>query len=92
MISRNTRAFGRVFLRTPVLSQLFAYAHLRHQPAEVVDCVLLQRETFHIDFVMGVAGLVTMMVWNSLTPDRRDAHVLGTLPITSCQLSDFSST
>ena len=66
-------------------SQLFAYAHLRHQPFEVIDRTLLQRETFHIDFVMGVAGLVTMMVWSSLTPDRRDAHVLGPLPITSRQ-------
>ena len=63
--------------------QLFAYAHLRHQPFAVIDRTLLQRETFHIDFVMGVAGLITMMVWSSLTPDRRDAHVLGTLPITS---------
>ena len=66
-------------------SQLFAYAHLRHQPFEVIDRTLLQRETFHIDFVMGVAGLITMMVWSSLTPDRRDAHVLGPLPITSRQ-------
>ena len=64
-------------------SQLFAYAHLRHQPAEVIDRTLLQRETFHVDFVMGVAGLITMLVWSSLTPDRRDAHVLGTLPITA---------
>jgi hypothetical protein len=67
------------------VSQLFAYAHLRHQPFEVIDRTLLQRETFHIDFVMGVAALVTMMVWSSLTPDRRDAHVLGPLPITSRQ-------
>ncbi|HEX8030884.1 MAG TPA: hypothetical protein VF491_20570, partial [Vicinamibacterales bacterium] len=66
-------------------SQLFAYAHLRHQPAEVIDRTLLQRETFHIDFVMGVAGLITMMVWSSLTPDRRDAHVLGPLPIPARQ-------
>ena len=66
-------------------SQLFAYAHLRHQPFEVIDRTLLQRETFHIDFVMGVAGLVTMMIWSSLTPDRRDAHVLGPLPITARQ-------
>ena len=64
-------------------SQMFAYAHLRHQPFEVIDRTLLQRETFHVDFVMGVAGLVTMMVWSSLTPDRRDAHVLGPLPITA---------
>jgi hypothetical protein len=115
VISRNTKALGKVFfgrlfendvfsssvaasssvmwllglLAVPgvmfSVSQLFAYAHLRHQPAALVDRVLLQRETFHIDFVMGVAGLITMMVWSSLTPDRRDAHVLGTLPITSRQ-------
>ena len=115
MISRHTKALGRVFfgrlfendvfsssvaasssvlwllafLAVPGVmfsgSQLFAYAHLRHQPFEVIDRTLLQRETFHIDFVMGVAGLVTMMVWSSLTPDRRDAHVLGPLPITSRQ-------
>ena len=42
-----------------------------------------ERQAFHIDFVMGVAGLITMLVWGSLTPDRRDAHVLGPLPITS---------
>ena len=67
------------------VSQLFAYAYLRHQPFEVIDRTLLQRETFHIDFVMGVAGLITMMIWSSLTPDRRDAHVLGPLPITARQ-------
>lgn len=64
-------------------SQMFAYARLRHLPFEVMDRTLLQRETFHIDFVMGVAGLITMMVWSSLTPDRRDANVLGHLPVTS---------
>ena len=115
MISRNTKALGRVFfgrlfendvfsssvaasssvmwllalLAVPGVmfsgTQLFAYAHLRHQPFEVIDRTLLQRETFHIDFVMGVAALITMMVWSSLTPDRRDAHVLGTLPITARQ-------
>lgn len=65
------------------VAQLFAYAHLRHQPFEVIDRTLLQRETFHINFVMGVAGLITMMIWSSLTPDRRDANVLGHLPVTS---------
>jgi hypothetical protein len=67
------------------VSQLFAYAHLRHQPFEVIDRTLLNRETFHIDFVMGIAALITMMVWSSLTPDRRDAHVLGPLPISARQ-------
>ena len=63
--------------------QIFAYAHLRHLPPEVIDRTLLTREAFHIDFVMGVAGLITMMIWSSLTPDRRDTNVLGHLPITS---------
>jgi hypothetical protein len=67
------------------VTQKIAYAHLRQQPFEVIDRTLLQRETFHIDLVMGVAGLVTMMIWSSLTPDRRDAHVLGPLPIIARQ-------
>ena len=44
----------------------------------ILDRALLQSQAFHIDFVMAVAGLVTMIVWGSLTPDRRDALVLGT--------------
>lgn len=64
-------------------AQLFYWAHIRHMPEEVQDRTLLVSQAFHIDFVMAVAGIVTMMVWNSLTPDRRDAHVLGPLPVTA---------
>ena len=36
---------------------------------------------------MAVAGIVTMIVWGSLTPDRRDALVLGPLPVTAREQS-----
>src|SRR5687768_6879727 len=69
-------------------TQIFSWAHLRATGIRlddpmIVDSALLRSQAFHIDFVMAVAGLVTMIVWGSLTPDRRDALVLGPLPITS---------
>ena len=69
-------------------SQIFFWAHIRAMGSRmndplIVDRALLQSQAFHIDFVMAVAGLVTMIVWGSLTPDRRDALVLGPLPITA---------
>lgn len=69
-------------------SQIFYWAHIRATSIRqddplILDRALLQSQAFHIDFVMAVAGLVTMIVWGSLTPDRRDALVLGPLPITS---------
>jgi hypothetical protein len=69
-------------------TQIFSWAHLRATGIRlddpmIVDSALLRSQAFHIDFVMAVAGIVTMLVWGSLTPDRRDALVLGPLPITS---------
>jgi len=68
-------------------SEVFKWAHVRamgdrlNSPL-ILDRALLTSQAFHIDFVMAVSGLVTMLVWGSLTPDRRDALVLGPLPIT----------
>ncbi len=69
-------------------AQIFSWAHLRAMGIRlddpmIVDSALLRSQAFHIDFVMAIAGIVTMMVWSSLTPDRRDALVLGALPITA---------
>lgn len=68
-------------------SEVFRWAHLRAMGIRrgdplIVDQALLTSQAFHIDFVMAVSGLVTMLVWGSLTPDRRDALVLGSLPVT----------
>jgi hypothetical protein len=68
-------------------SQIFFWAHIRATGVRlddplIADRALLTSQAFHIDFAMAVSGIVTMLVWGSLTPDRRDALVLGPLPIT----------
>ena len=63
-------------------SLIFAYAHQRALGAAVQDRSMMVNQAFHVDFAMAIAGLVTMLVWGSLTPDRRDALVLGHLPVT----------
>ena len=51
-------------------SSLFFWGHMHTQPLEVQDRALLTQEGFHVGFAMAMAGLVTMLVWGSLTPDR----------------------
>lgn len=63
------------------VNQLFFYARVRTFEPDRQDRILFVSQAFHIDFAMAVAGLVTMLVWLSLTPDRRDALVLGPLPL-----------
>lgn len=62
-------------------SQMFYYAHVRTFAPALQDRLLLASQTFHVHFAMAMAGLVTMLVWTSLAPDRRDALVLGPLPV-----------
>ena len=64
------------------VSQYYFYAHARTFAPEQQDRILLVSQAFHVDFAMAIAGIVTMLVWTSLTPDRRDAFVLGSLPVT----------
>lgn len=61
-------------------SQMFNYAHVRTFAPEAQDRIFFASQAFHVNFAMAIAGLVTMMVWTSLTPDRLDALVLGPLP------------
>ena len=68
--------------------QSFTWAHLRATARRlddpmIVDRALLAYQSFYIAVAMAVAFVVTMMVWSSLTPDRKDALVLGPLPVTS---------
>ncbi|MCC7179971.1 MAG: hypothetical protein IT177_16460 [Acidobacteria bacterium] len=62
-------------------SQMFNYAHVRTFAPEAQDRIFFASQAFHVNFAMAIAGLVTMMVWTSLTPDRLDALVLGPLPL-----------
>ena len=65
------------------VSQYYFYAHARTFTPEAQDRILFVSQVFHVDFVMAIAGLVTMLVWTSIAPDRRDALVLGPLPVTA---------
>ena len=68
--------------------QVFTWSHLRGMALRqnnplIVERFLIGYQAFHIAFAMAVAGIVTMMVWSSLTPDKRDALVLGPLPVST---------
>ena len=68
--------------------QSFTWAHLRATARRlddpmIVDRALMAYQTFYIAVAMAVAFVVTMMVWSSLTPDRKDALVLGPLPVSA---------
>lgn len=62
--------------------QFYFYAHARTFSPDRLDRIMFVSQAFHVDFAMAMAGLMTMLVWTSLTPDRRDALVLGPLPVT----------
>lgn len=68
-------------------SQYYFYAHARTFTPDIQDRILFVSQVFHVDFAMAMAAVVTMLVWTSLAPDRRDAFVLGPLPITSRELA-----
>ena len=68
--------------------QTFTWAALRASARRlgdpmIVDRALMAFQSFYIAVAMAVAFVVTMMVWSSLTPDRKDALVLGPLPVTA---------
>lgn len=68
--------------------QSFTWAHLRATARRLDDPMIVDRarlayQSFYIAAAMAVAFVVTMMVWSSLTPDRKDALVLGPLPVTA---------
>ena len=57
----------------------------RYGTAKLPRAVLLvnawQAEEFLIATSMAIAGLFAVLAWNTLMPDRRDAMVLGALPV-----------
>lgn len=68
-------------------SQLYFFAHARTFAPEKLERILVISQTLHVAFAMSVAGLLTMLVWTALSPDRRDALVLGPLPVATRELA-----
>jgi hypothetical protein len=63
------------------------YSHLLSAPrfAETLERSYLSHQTLFVDVAMAVAVVAITLVWNSLTPDRKDVMVLGSLPVTPAQ-------
>jgi hypothetical protein len=49
--------------------------------AELRAWVALGDQTLLVSLIMAVTGLFTVIGWDALLPDRRDAHILGGLPL-----------
>lgn len=53
---------------------------LQAPPASLPDSLLLHRLIF-ITLSMTIAGVVTLIIWDGVFPDRRDARILTPLPV-----------
>ena len=53
---------------------------LHESPTSIHDALLLHRLIF-ITLSMTIAGVVTLIIWDGVFPDRRDARILTPLPV-----------
>jgi hypothetical protein len=58
-------------------TQLMQVARLNH----LIEPSRLSHQALFVNAAMAAAVVVTALLWNSLTPDRRDVMVLGSLPV-----------
>ena len=63
----------------------YKYLALKDHPAALMQAMLLDRLLF-ITLTMASLGLVALVVWDGVFPDKRDVRVLGVLPIRSRDL------
>src|SRR5436190_10672506 len=56
-------------------------AAARHAP-EMIDQMLAQLSVIYVSYSIVTTGLITVFVWDALSFDRRDAMVIGPLPLT----------
>lgn len=74
------------FLATPgVMFSFLMSLHYSNLSPSLKDRSILGHQALLVDFAMAAAAIATMMVWSSLTPDRRDVMVLGALPVKTGQ-------
>jgi hypothetical protein len=57
-----------------------------HVPAGVLSRMLLVDRLLFITLAMTAMGFVALVVWEGVFPDRRDARILGALPLPGRQL------
>jgi hypothetical protein len=53
----------------------------RMEGPEAVRVASVAEKTFYLGFSMMASGVVTVIAWGSLLPDKRDTLILGSLPV-----------
>lgn len=67
------------FLRSIRLFSTFSILSL--EPMEVRFAALWTEKLFYVNWAMATTAFVTVLAWEALLPDRRDALILQTLPL-----------
>jgi hypothetical protein len=71
-------AMGAMFSGMLLLRNAF---RLSTASADVQSWVALGDQTLLVSLIMAATGLFTVIGWDALLPDRRDAQILGALPL-----------
>jgi hypothetical protein len=84
MPQAQVAVWSLAFLATPglILPVKFATGNLRmnSDPGSIVHALLVFR-LFFITLTMTAIGIVALMIWDGVFPDRRDARILTPLPV-----------
>lgn len=76
--SRLSQQFGTIFVTISILFSLPVLLSGGHHPSLSGEWT---GEHFFIETTMTIAGLITVLNWDSAFPDRRDVLVLAPLPV-----------
>lgn len=71
----------------PVAQDLVKYNFIRHFRPELVERSLWSDEALFLLLSCGAIGIVSVVMWDTLFPNRRDVFVLGPLPLETRVLS-----
>lgn len=67
-------------LRVP-LGAWRLYMWVANRTPDVVDLATYGHKLFFLGYTLFVVGLLTLVIWDGIFPDRRDAWTFGTLPV-----------
>ena len=71
----------------PLAQDLVRYNFIRHFRPQLVERALWSDEALFLLLSCGALGIVSVVMWDTLFPNRRDVFVLGPLPVATRVLS-----
>lgn len=60
---------------------LYGYSMAALRRPDVLDLIMWPQKLLFVTFSMVVSSVITLVIWENLFPDRRDAFIVGHLPI-----------